>query len=192
GWGWGSGWDWALAASPRPAPSVAGTSIPPATQIVDAGNAVWTVSAGVIYRNGVKAGFSANVVRLYWDGSTIYQQNSAGGWWSWNGSDWAVAASPVPLPSTGTRAVATFRWLGLYWSPPSDPGAAGCEVRYRKVGDADFKSGLNLWYDARNSECRGSLVMLTPGTGYEVQFALPGQSPIAALTATTWSESFPI
>ena len=41
-------------------PSSAGTSIPSATQIVDANKSVWTVSAGVVYRDGAKAGFSAN------------------------------------------------------------------------------------------------------------------------------------
>src|SRR6185503_18701013 len=47
-------------------------------------------------------------------------------------------------------------------------------------------------YDSRNSECRGSIVYLTPGTDYQVQFSLPGQQPSAQLVARTWSESFPI
>ncbi len=49
-----------------------------------------------------------------------------------------------------------------------------------------------MWYDSRNSECRGSIVMLTPNTQYEVQFAMPGKSPVAGLVAQTWSEQFPI
>src|SRR5207237_3120773 len=46
--------------------------------------------------------------------------------------------------------------------------------------------------DPANSECRGSLVLLEPGTSYEIQMGLPGQSPSAGLVATTWSEQFPI
>lgn len=96
------------------------------------------------------------------------------------------------LPSTGTAAVATFESLGLYWKAPANPGGAGCQIRYRKTGETAWKPGLPMWYDTRNSECRGSLVQLTPGTDYEVQFSLPGQQPVAQLAARTWAESFPI
>jgi hypothetical protein len=108
--------------------------------------------------------------------------------------------TPTPAPTaslpTAGKAVPTFESVGLYWTPPANPGAAGCEVRYRKSGTASSSStwnaGLPMWYDARNNECRGSLVMLTPGTGYEVQFNMPGKAPVAQLTTKTWSESFPI
>ncbi len=95
-------------------------------------------------------------------------------------------------PSTNTRAVATFESLGLYWKPPSNPGAAGCTVQYRKSAESAWKPGLAMWYDSRNAECRGSLVYLTPGTEYQVRFSLPGQQPSAQLTARTWSENFPV
>ncbi|MGH8741104.1 MAG: Ig-like domain-containing protein, partial [Burkholderiales bacterium] len=96
------------------------------------------------------------------------------------------------LPSTGTKAVATFESLGVYWTPGTNPGSPGCEVQFRKQGESAWKKGLNLWYDSRNGECRGSLVHLAPGTSYEVQLALPGKAPSRALIAKTWSESFPI
>jgi hypothetical protein len=109
----------------------------------------------------------------------------------------AALAAVFSAPSTATaaagpRAVATFESVGLYWTPPADPGEAGCEVQYRKAGERSWRKGLNLWYDPRNRECRGSLVMLSPGSSYEVRLAMPGQSPAAAITAKTWSESFPI
>jgi hypothetical protein len=99
---------------------------------------------------------------------------------------------PLTLPSTNTKAVATFESLGLYWTPPSNPGSAGCNVQYRKSGESAWKNGLAMWYDARNGECRGSLVHLSPGTDYQVQFSLPGQQPSAQLAAKTWSDNFPI
>ena len=99
---------------------------------------------------------------------------------------------PTSLPSTGTRAVATFESLGLYWTPGTNPGNAGCHVRYRRANESQWREGLAMWYDARNSECRGSLVHLTPGTDYVVQLGLPGQAPSRQLTARTWSENFPI
>src|SRR6476646_1266821 len=80
------------------------------------------------------------------------------------------------------RAVATFESIGVYWTPPSNPGPAGCAIKFRKAGDGEWREGLPLWFDARNAECRGSLVQLEPGTKYEVQLAG------TQLTAQTWSE----
>ena len=100
--------------------------------------------------------------------------------------------STTPPPPAPASAVPTFESIGLYWKPGSNPGAAGCAVQYRRQGDADWKDGLALWYDSRNSECRGSLVHLAAGTTYEIRLALPGQPPATTLTATTWNEQFPI
>jgi hypothetical protein len=65
-------------------------------------------------------------------------------------------------------------------------------VIYRKQGDSAFKQGLDMWFDPANSECRGSLVLLEPGTTYEVQIGLAGQSPSAGIAVTTWSEQYPV
>jgi hypothetical protein len=100
--------------------------------------------------------------------------------------------TPTNLPSTNTKAVPTYESIGLYWKPPSNPGSAGCSVRFRQAGTSAWRNGYAMWYDSRNSECRGSLVHLSPGTGYEVQFSMPGQSPVAQVNATTWREAFPI
>jgi hypothetical protein len=102
------------------------------------------------------------------------------------------ATAGTPPPATNAIAIATFESLGLYWTPPDDPGAAGCQVRYRQSGALAWKDGLAMWYDARNGECRGSLVHLSAGTTYEVEFSMPGQAPSAQLAAATWSETFPI
>src|SRR3954464_6400991 len=103
----------------------------------------------------------------------------------------AVSAHAAPKntpPSAPPRAAPTFESIGLYWAPGANPGAAGCQVQYRKAGDTAWKQGLALWYDSRNAECRGSLVQLAPGTSYEVQFGLPGQAFSWQLTSTTWSD----
>jgi hypothetical protein len=94
----------------------------------------------------------------------------------------------VPAP----KAVGTFESLGLYWTPPSAPSDGTCSARFRKQGDLNWNEGLPLWYDARNNECRGSLVQLTPDTAYEIELGVPGQPSLAPLNARTWSENFPI
>jgi len=65
-------------------------------------------------------------------------------------------------------------------------------VRFKKASESTWKEGLAMWYDSRNSECRGSIVHLTPGTDYQVQFGLPGKAPSAQVNTKTWSEQFPI
>jgi hypothetical protein len=84
------------------------------------------------------------------------------------------------------RAVATFESIGVYWTPPSDPGAAGCAIRFRKAGDGAWREGLPLWFDRRNAECRGSLVQLEPDTRYEIQVG------DKIFSSKTWGERFPI
>jgi len=103
----------------------------------------------------------------------------------------SITAAGSDLPSDGARAVPTFESISLYWTPPSNPGV-GCPVIFRKVADSSWRHGLDMWYDSSNNECRGSLVLLEPGTSYEIQLGMPGQTASSGLIATTWSEQFPI
>jgi len=99
------------------------------------------------------------------------------------------AAKPGGGTPQPPRAVATFESIGVYWAPGTNPGAAGCQIQYRKQNDTAWKPGLAMWYDARNSECRGSLVQLTPGAAYEIQVGLPGQAFQPAIIASTWADT---
>ena len=97
-------------------------------------------------------------------------------------ASFAFAAEP--------RAIATFESIGVYWTPPSDPGPGGCAIQFRKIGESAWREGLPLWFDARNAECRGSLVHLEPGTKYEIEVGNTRGG--TRITASTWSERFPI
>jgi hypothetical protein len=115
-------------------------------------------------------------------------------------SSFIALASALCLPSLASaaaEAVPTFESLGIYWTPPSNPGSAGCQIRFRRAGDSAWREGYPLWFDARSiggrePECRGSLVHLSPGTTYEIELGMPGADFTESLTATTWSETFPI
>jgi hypothetical protein len=107
----------------------------------------------------------------------------------------ALCALPAlaQLSSAGTRGVPTFESAGLYWTNPgAGVGAAGCEVKFRRNVDSAWRPGLNLWYDARNNECRGSLVHLDPDTDYQVELNLPGSAPSRGLTFRTWPNQRPV
>jgi hypothetical protein len=109
---------------------------------------------------------------------------------------WASAATlqlqaqTATLPSTGTSAVPTYEAVGLYWQSPG--GTAGCEVKYRKNGETAWKQGLALWYDARDSQCRGSIVGLEPGTWYQAELNIPGQAATRGVAFQTWSNAKPV
>jgi hypothetical protein len=99
-------------------------------------------------------------------------------------------AQTATLPSTNTIAIPTYESVGLYWQSPG--GTTGCEVKFRKWGDAAWIAGLGLWYDARDSQCRGSLVHLAPDTSYQVEFNLPGQAATRGLVFKTWANQYPV
>ena len=100
----------------------------------------------------------------------------------------ALLLAPLAVSSAPAepRVVATFESLGVYWSPPGDPGGAGCPIQFRKAGETQWRDALPLWYDARNRECRGSIVQLEPGSKYELQLGA------RQFSASTWSERFPV
>ena len=104
----------------------------------------------------------------------------------------AMAHADAALSSSGIRAVPTYEAAGLYWAHAGANANTGCEVRFRKSGDSAWTPGLAMWFDARDGECRGSLVNLVAGTTYEAQFNLPGAQPSRATTFTTWSNALPI
>jgi hypothetical protein len=95
-----NGTSWSVSSDPRATASPIGTTIPSATQIVDASGDVWIVAGGVVYENGALAGYSNNVTLLLYENATIYQENSAGGWWSWNGTTWVASADPLTVAAS--------------------------------------------------------------------------------------------
>jgi hypothetical protein len=106
------------------------------------------------------------------------------------GAPIAAYAQTATLPSTGTAAVTTYEAAGLYWQSPG--GTAGCEVKYRKYGTTAWRQGLAMWYDARDGQCRGSIVGLETGTWYQAELNLPGQAATRGLVFQTWSNTRPV
>jgi hypothetical protein len=121
-------------------------------------------------------------------GSTSGGSNTGGSGSNTGGGSTGGSGSTLPA---GGKAVTTFHSIGLYWTPTSNPGSAGCIVQYRKSGDTTWSPALNMWYDSRNNECRGSIVQVQPGTSYDVQMGI-GSTYSVQTSATTWSEQFPI
>jgi hypothetical protein len=105
----GSTWT-VIAGDPRSGgPSPSGTTIPPATQIVDSNGGVWTVdTGGVCYRNGVQASGCSYVKVLLYYNNVMYVENTYGAWYQWNGSSWTVIAGDPQPP--GSVPVVTYHY----------------------------------------------------------------------------------
>jgi hypothetical protein len=96
-----------------------------------------------------------------------------------------AASSAIAAPS----AVSTFHSIGLYWGPEGGSESNAARVEFREKGNGAWRQGLDLWFDARNAEYRGSLVELEPGTAYEIRLSLSsGQRE--SLVSKTWDEKF--
>ena len=95
-------------------------------------------------------------------------------------------------PTNIVKAVPTFESLGLYWTPQTAAKIKECRVSYRTQDSATWKTGLPLWYDERDGECRGSLVHLEPDTTYEIELSVENSDQTVRTMAKTWSEHFPI
>jgi hypothetical protein len=87
----------ALAATP----SVNGSNIPAGPSIIDAQANTWTVTSGVVEKNGAPVGNNngANLL-LEYDG-VFYHRNTSGNWSSWTGSTWSVTSDPRVLSANG-------------------------------------------------------------------------------------------
>jgi hypothetical protein len=76
-------------------PSTNGTMLTSTTgQIVDSSLNRWSLKNGVVYEGTAPAGYSANVTSVLYFSGKVYQENSSGGWWVWNGSTWMASTNP--------------------------------------------------------------------------------------------------
>lgn len=84
-------------------------------------------------------------------------------------------------------AVSTYECSSLYWKTPA---SGRCSVRYKGVKEKIWKNALDLVYDARQGEYRGSLVNLAPNSEYEAELSTDGAK--TKLTFTTRNDTFSI
>ncbi|CAH2903853.1 MAG: FIG00458818: hypothetical protein [uncultured Paraburkholderia sp.] len=80
-----------------------GAAMPPATSLIDGTGATWTLSGGVAYRNGAKAGNNYNVNLVLWYGGKIYCRNMSGQFYA----NAEVAAQWLPCSDPRTPVAAT-------------------------------------------------------------------------------------
>jgi hypothetical protein len=81
----------------------------------------------------------------------------------------------------------TYECAGIYWQAEEE-GAA--KIRYKEVSENSWRQGLDLVYDSRDNEYRGSIISLSPNTEYEVEVST--SSAKSKSTFKTRNDNFPI
>ena len=137
-WSW-NGSTWVSSSDPRKVSSPSGTTIPSATQVTDSSANVWTLSGGVIYKNAALAGYSSGVTLLLYDNKIIYQENAAGGWWSWNGSTWVSSSDPRTVPVSG--ACGSTNGMAVKTTPVANLCSAGTASAVSGTGPWTWSCG---------------------------------------------------
>jgi YVTN family beta-propeller protein len=87
--------------------SLSGTVIPSASQIVDFGSNVWTVSDGQVYKNGKVTPSSEVILLLYYGNygsGYLFQENIHHDWWVWDSAFliWVPSSDPRITSPSGT------------------------------------------------------------------------------------------
>ncbi len=86
-----------------------------------------------------------------------------------------------------TYTIPTYECIGIYHKADSP---TPWHVKYRQTGTQEWREGLDLVFDPRDNEHRGSLVGLSSDTEYEIQ--LFTDSDQVTFKAKTKSDQFPI
>ena len=86
-----------------------------------------------------------------------------------------------------TYTVTTYECIGIYHQTDS---RGACQVQYRKKSADAWRRGMDLVFDSRDGQYRGSLVNLTPDTPYEIVLTVGDEKK--SIEARTRSSQFPI
>lgn len=84
-------------------------------------------------------------------------------------------------------AVPTFECAGLYWKVQE---SGPCTIRYKEESGRMWRNGLDLVYDQRDGEYRGSIIGLSPNTGYMAELA--NKNSKTSVNFTTRNDKFPV
>jgi hypothetical protein len=182
-WWYYAGNPWQPGTGPVSASGTALTS--DAGVINDANGNAWTLfntgtSAApnyTVYENGAAAAFTSQVTTLLYYNGTIYQSNSAGGWWSWSGTAWVTATGDPRTASTPSAAYPAAPYYGvnghMTWANP----AGYKEANWPNNASAMLDLGMTTYrngYGATYSSTDGSIVSSDSGSFLRFMNANPG------------------
>lgn len=181
--------------------SINGARIAPLPKIVDVGGSTWTVNAGVVYRNGAKAAFSAGVEWLLYLNGKIYQ-GTAAGWWFWNGTGWTITPDPrvtsanrTEIGADGLLVDANHNVWTIHNGVVYENGApAGSTAKVTNLvydnGHIWQENSFHNWYEWNGSSWPSSAPPVPPAAAKSVGYAkLAFDSPFSDLKGIDLTDS---
>ena len=162
-----------------------GAAMPPATSLVDGSGATWTLSGGVAYRNGAKAGNNYNVILALCFNGNIYVENTSSQFYQWTGSTWQSTSDPrqgttSPDGTTMPSAPNIIDKTGAVWTLTN-----GVLSRNGAVVGNNYNVSLVLWYGGK-IYCRNTSGQFYANAEVAAQW-LPCSDPRIATAATAGS-----
>ncbi|MEM5433706.1 hypothetical protein [Paraburkholderia diazotrophica] len=135
------------------AASANGTTIPPASSIIDNHGSVWTLVGGSVYKDGVKANNNYNVSMVLWYGGGVYHQGTGGQFYGWNGTTWIACNDPrLGGTSADGTAIPSASYIidkvGNVWTVVS-----GVIYRNNNTVGNTYNVSLLLWYGSKIWHC---------------------------------------
>jgi hypothetical protein len=126
--------------------SASGTSLPSASSIIDNSGNAWTLSGGVVYKNGSVAGVNYNAALVLWYGGTIYHQNTGGQFYSWTGSGWSACLDPRTAGTSADGATIPSGSVLIDKQARKWTVTGGVIYRDGAVVGVNYNVALLLWY----------------------------------------------
>lgn len=108
-----------------------------------------------------------------------------------------VVAGPAPLPARieALEAVPTFESVGVYLTVAGPMAELTAELAWRVAGTETWQSALEPVAYEPDRQFRGSVLLLTANTAYELRVRLRGRDEVlgeATTAVRTWTEQVPI
>jgi hypothetical protein len=124
-----------------------------ASSLVDSGGNVWTLQTNeYAYRNGVRAAANYNAILLLYYNGVIYCENTTGGWYSWNGSNWTRVSGDPRGPNLVQYVGYTSAVCPANNPTCVPPGVGNSSVTFTKV----TTKGNAIWVVATVSDYAGA------------------------------------
>ena len=98
-----------------------------------------------------------------------------------------IYCNPQTVISDKPVIVTTFECAGIYWKTEE---AGTCKLKYKAKSDTEWKEGLDLIYNMRAGEYRGSIVGLKTNTSYELELETGNEKTSSGFV--TRNENFPV
>ncbi len=84
-----------------------GSTLPTESSFTDSSGVTWTLTGGIVYADGAKAGSTSGAVNLYYLNANVYEFTASGNFYEWNASSstWLLTSDPRMISANGATTI---------------------------------------------------------------------------------------